>query len=108
MYVSGAIFLCCRYFVVAASKRELCECEYKFRNTQLPTMSSHAEHTAMGTHGVQSHAKVTELQRQRHVTFSLVLRSCGTLVFYVLPVTIARLVAHGKGHGFSIFALVFL
>lgn len=45
----------------------------------------------------QSHAKVAEMQRQRRLTFTLALRSLGTLVFYVLPVAVARLINEGNG-----------
>jgi hypothetical protein len=63
---------------------------------QLPSVSSQVENAAMGTSGVKSRSKITEMQRQRRLTFSLTIRSFGTLVFYVFPVLLARLMAGGK------------
>jgi hypothetical protein len=47
----------------------------------------------MGTNGIKSRSKITEMQRQRRLTLTLTLRSFGTLVFYVFPVLLARLMA---------------
>jgi hypothetical protein len=68
----------------------------KFHYFKLPTISAQAENAAMGITGVKSRSKVTEMQRQRRLTYSLALRSFGTLILYVFPVLLARLVAGGN------------